>query len=871
MLQQYREHVAERAAQGIPPKPLNAEQVAALVELLKNPPKGEEDTLVDLLVNRVPPGVDEAAYVKAAFLAAITQGQASSPLINKQRAAFLLGTMLGGYNVEPLVKLLDDTELAPTAAEALKKTLLVFDAFHDVEEKAKAGNAHAKAIMQSWADAEWFTSRPEVAKEIKVTVFKVTGETNTDDLSPAQDAWSRPDIPLHANAMLKNAREGINPEVPGEVGPLKQIEALKAKGNIVAYVGDVVGTGSSRKSATNSVLWFTGDDLPFIPNKRDGGVCIGSKIAPIFFNTMEDAGALPIELDVGEMNMGDEVVLHINHDTAEVTATKNGAEIAKAPLKTPVLLDEVRAGGRINLIIGRGLTKKARESLGLAPSTLFRSPVQPSDTGKGFTQAQKMVGRACGLPEGQGVRPGTYCEPHMTTVGSQDTTGPMTRDELKDLACLGFSADLVMQSFCHTAAYPKPVDVNTHHTLPDFIMNRGGVSLRPGDGIIHSWLNRMLLPDTVGTGGDSHTRFPIGISFPAGSGLVAFAAATGVMPLDMPESVLVRFKGKMQPGITLRDLVHAIPYAAIQRGELTIEKKGKKNVFNGRILEIEGLEDLTVEQAFELSDASAERSAAGCSITLSEKSVAEYLTSNITMLKWMISNSYGDARTMARRIVAMEKWLANPSLLRSDKDAEYAAVYEIDLNEIKEPILCCPNDPDDAKPLSEVAGQKIDEVFIGSCMTNIGHFRAAGKLLDNVPGGSLTTRLWIAPPTRMDEHQLMEEGYYNIYGRAGARTEMPGCSLCMGNQARVAPNSTCVSTSTRNFPNRLGQGANVYLASAELASVAAVMGKLPTVAEYMEYANQIDAMADDVYRYLNFDKMSEYTDQADKINMAQLT
>ncbi len=871
MLEAYRQHVAERAALGVPPKPLDEAQVTALVELLKNPPAGEEEFLVDLLENRIPPGVDQAAYVKAAFLAAITQGQASSPLINKQRAAFLLGTMLGGYNVEPLVKLLDDAELAPTAAEALKKTLLVFDAFHDVEEKAKAGNAHAKAIMQSWADAEWFTSRPEVAKEIKVTVFKVTGETNTDDLSPAQDAWSRPDIPLHANAMLKNAREGINPEVPGEVGPLKQIEALKAKGNIVAYVGDVVGTGSSRKSATNSVLWFTGDDLPFIPNKRDGGVCIGSKIAPIFFNTMEDAGALPIELDVGEMNMGDEVVLHINHDTAEVTATKNGAEIAKAPLKTPVLLDEVRAGGRINLIIGRGLTKKARESLGLAPSTLFRSPVQPSDTGKGFTQAQKMVGRACGLPEGQGVRPGTYCEPHMTTVGSQDTTGPMTRDELKDLACLGFSADLVMQSFCHTAAYPKPVDVNTHHTLPDFIMNRGGVSLRPGDGIIHSWLNRMLLPDTVGTGGDSHTRFPIGISFPAGSGLVAFAAATGVMPLDMPESVLVRFKGKMQPGITLRDLVHAIPYAAIQRGELTIEKKGKKNVFNGRILEIEGLEDLTVEQAFELSDASAERSAAGCSITLSEKSVAEYLTSNITMLKWMISNGYGDARTMARRIVAMEKWLANPSLLRADKDAEYAAVYEIDLNEIKEPILCCPNDPDDAKPLSEVAGQKIDEVFIGSCMTNIGHFRAAGKLLDNVPGGSLTTRLWIAPPTRMDEHQLMEEGYYNIYGRAGARTEMPGCSLCMGNQARVAPNSTCVSTSTRNFPNRLGQGANVYLASAELASVAAVMGKLPTVAEYMEYANQIDAMADDVYRYLNFDKMSEYTDQADKINMAQLT
>ncbi len=871
MLEAYRQHVAERAALGVPPKPLDEAQVASLVELLKNPPKGEEAFLVDLLENRIPPGVDQAAYVKAAFLAAVTKGEASSPLVTKERAIYLLGTMLGGYNVEPLVAALDDAALAATAAEALKKTLLVFDAFHDVEEKAKAGNAFAKAVLQSWADAEWFTSRPEVAREIKVTVFKVTGETNTDDLSPAQDAWSRPDIPLHANAMLKNVRDGINPDKPGEIGPIKQLEALKAKGNIVAYVGDVVGTGSSRKSATNSVLWFTGDDLPHIPNKRDGGVCIGSKIAPIFFNTMEDAGALPIELDVGQMNMGDEIVLHINHESAEVTATKNGAEIAKAPLKTPVLLDEVRAGGRINLIIGRGLTKKAREALGLAPSTLFRTPVQPADTGKGFTQAQKMVGRACGLPEGQGVRPGTYCEPHMTTVGSQDTTGPMTRDELKDLACLGFSADLVMQSFCHTAAYPKPVDVKTHHTLPDFIMNRGGVSLRPGDGIIHSWLNRMLLPDTVGTGGDSHTRFPIGISFPAGSGLVAFAAATGVMPLDMPESVLVRFKGKMQPGITLRDLVHAIPYAAIQRGELTIEKKGKKNVFNGRILEIEGLEDLTVEQAFELSDASAERSAAGCSITLSEKSVAEYLTSNITMLKWMISNGYGDARTMARRIVAMEKWLANPSLLRADKDAEYATIYEIDLNEIKEPILCCPNDPDDAKPLSQVAGAKIDEVFIGSCMTNIGHFRAAGKLLDKVEGGSLATRLWLAPPTRMDEHQLMEEGYYNIYGRAGARTEMPGCSLCMGNQARVAPNTTCVSTSTRNFPNRLGQGADVYLASAELASVAAVMGKLPTVAEYMEYAGKLDAMSADIYRYLNFDKMSEYTDQADKINMAQLT
>ena len=875
MLEAYRQHVAERAALGVPPQPLDDKQTAELVILLKNPPAGEEAFLVDLLENRVPAGVDQAAYVKAAFLAAVAKGEATSPLVTKARAVYLLGTMLGGYNVAPLVDLLDDAELAAGAAEALKKTLLVFESFHDVAEKAKAGNADAQGVMQSWADAEWFTSRPEVPAEITVTVFKVTGETNTDDLSPAQDAWSRPDIPLHANAMLKNARDGITPDQPTEIGPIKQIEALKAKGHIVAYVGDVVGTGSSRKSATNSVLWFTGDDLPHIPNKRDGGVCIGSKIAPIFFNTMEDAGALPIELDVGEMNMGDVITLHIDHNTANVRATKDGKEIAAAPLKTPVLLDEVRAGGRINLIIGRGLTTKARESLGLAPTTLFRTPVQPADTGKGFTQAQKMVGRACGLPEGQGIRPGTYCEPKMTTVGSQDTTGPMTRDELKDLACLGFSADLVMQSFCHTAAYPKPVDVSTHHTLPDFIMNRGGVSLRPGDGIIHSWLNRMLLPDTVGTGGDSHTRFPIGISFPAGSGLVAFAAATGVMPLDMPESVLVKFKGKMQPGITLRDLVHAIPYYAIQDGELTIEKKGKKNVFNGRILEIDlsGIEgqQLTVEQAFELSDASAERSAAGCSITLSDASVAEYLTSNMTMLKWMIAEGYGDARTMARRVEAMQKWLDNPSLLKADADAEYAKVYEIDLSEIKEPILCCPNDPDDAKLLSTVAGDKIDEVFIGSCMTNIGHFRATGKLLDKVEGGSLATRLWIAPPTRMDEHQLMEEGYYNIYGKAGARTEMPGCSLCMGNQARVAPNTTCVSTSTRNFPNRLGQGANVYLASAELASVAAVLGKLPTVEEYMGYAATINSMSGEIYQYLNFDKMSEYTDKADKISVAQLT
>ncbi|OTG83033.1 bifunctional aconitate hydratase 2/2-methylisocitrate dehydratase [Acinetobacter sp. ANC 4648] len=879
MLEAYRQHVAERAALGIPPKPLDDIQTADLVELLKNPPAGEEAFLVDLLENRVPAGVDQAAYVKAAFLAAVTKGEATSPLISKERAVYLLGTMLGGYNVAPLVSLLDDAALSGLAAEALKKTLLVFDAFHDVADKAKAGNANAQAVMQSWADAEWFTSRKDVPTEIKLTVFKVTGETNTDDLSPAQDAWSRPDIPLHANAMLKNVRDGINPEVPGEVGPLKQIKELIAKGNQVAYVGDVVGTGSSRKSATNSVLWFFGDDIAHIPNKKDGGYCLGSKIAPIFFNTMEDAGALPVEIDVANMNMGDEIVLKIDHAAAKVTALKDGAVIAESELKTPVLLDEVRAGGRINLIVGRGLTTKAREALGLPVSTLFRVPVQPAATGKGFTQAQKMVGRACGLPEGQGVLPGTYCEPKMTTVGSQDTTGPMTRDELKDLACLGFSADLVMQSFCHTAAYPKPVDVQMQHSLPDFIMNRGGVSLRPGDGIIHSWLNRMLLPDTVGTGGDSHTRFPIGISFPAGSGLVAFAAATGVMPLDMPESILVKFKGKMQPGITLRDLVHAIPYYAIQAGDLTVEKKGKKNIFSGRILEIDLTEmetDLTVEQAFELSDASAERSAAGCSITLSEEKVAEYLKSNITMLKWMISEGYGDARTMARRVENMEKWLANPSLLKADADAEYTKVYEIDLADIKEPVLCCPNDPDDAKLLSDVQGVKIDEVFVGSCMTNIGHFRATGKLLEKVPGGVLSTRLWIAPPTRMDERQLMEEGFYNIYGKAGARTEMPGCSLCMGNQARVAPNTTCVSTSTRNFPNRLGQGANVYLASAELASVAAVLGKLPSPEEYQQYAAQIDSMSSDIYQYLSFDKMGDYTDAAKdvdtkKIVAAQLT
>ena len=866
MLENYRKHVENRAAQGIVPKPLNEQQTAELVELLKNPPAGEEETLVDLLENRIPPGVDPAAYVKAAFLAAIVKGETTSPLISKLKAIELLGYMQGGYNVEPLIQALDDKELAKAAGDALKKTLLVFDAFNDVTEKAEAGNEVAKEVLQSWANAEWFTSRPEVPKKATYKTFKVTGETNTDDLSPAQDAWSRPDIPLHALAMLKNAREGIVPDQDGVIGPMKQIEEMKKDGIPLAYVGDVVGTGSSRKSAVNSVLWLMGNDIKGVPNKRTGGLVLGGKIAPIFFNTLEDAGSLPIEVDVSKLNMGD--VFDIYPYDGKITKHDSDEVLATFKLKSPTLLDEVRAGGRIPLIIGRGLTNKAREYLGLGASDIFAKPEQPVDTGKGYTLAQKMVGKACGV---EGVRPGAYCEPKMTTVGSQDTTGPMTRDELKDLACLGFSADLVMQSFCHTAAYPKPIDIETQHTLPDFIMNRGGVSLRPGDGIIHSWLNRMLLPDTVGTGGDSHTRFPMGISFPAGSGLVAFAAATGVMPLDMPESVRVRFVGEMQPGITLRDLVHAIPYQAIKEGLLTVEKAGKKNVFNGRILEIEGLEDLTVEQAFELSDASAERSAAGCTITLSEESVKEYLTSNITLLKWMISEGYGDARTIARRIKGMEAWLANPTLLRADADAEYAADITIDMSAIKEPILCCPNDPDDAKTLSDVAGDKIDEVFIGSCMTNIGHFRAAGALLKEVPAGSLSTRLWIAPPTKMDARQLMDEGLYNVYAQAGARIEMPGCSLCMGNQARIAPKSTAVSTSTRNFPNRLGQGANVYLASAELASVAAVLGRLPTNEEYQQYAGKLNSMSADIYKYLNFDRMSEYTEEANKINVAQLT
>ncbi|EMG9507371.1 bifunctional aconitate hydratase 2/2-methylisocitrate dehydratase [Proteus mirabilis] len=859
MLEEYRKHVAERAAEGVVPKPLDATQTAALVELLKSPPKGEEEFLLDLIVNRVPPGVDEAAYVKAGFLTALAKGETTSPLITPEKAVELLGTMQGGYNIHALIEALDNDKLAPIAAKALSHTLLMFDSFYDVEEKAKAGNVYAKQIMQSWADGEWFTERPELAEKITVTVFKVTGETNTDDLSPAPDAWSRPDIPLHALAMLKNAREGIEPDQPGSVGPIKQIEALNKKGFPLAYVGDVVGTGSSRKSATNSVLWFMGDDIPYVPNKRGGGVVLGGKIAPIFFNTMEDAGALPIEVDVSKLNMGDVIDIYPykgeirNHETNELLET--------FALKTEVLIDEVRAGGRIPLIIGRGLTSKARSALGLPPSTLFRHAKAVEQSDRGFSLAQKMVGRACGR---DGIRPGEYCEPKMTSVGSQDTTGPMTRDELKDLACLGFSADLVMQSFCHTAAYPKPVDVTTHHTLPDFIMNRGGVSLRPGDGIIHSWLNRMLLPDTVGTGGDSHTRFPIGISFPAGSGLVAFAAATGVMPLDMPESVLVRFKGKMQPGVTLRDLVHAIPLYAIKEGLLTVEKKGKKNIFSGRILEIEGLPELKVEQSFELADASAERSAAGCTIKLDKAPIIEYLQSNIVLLKWMIAEGYGDRRTLERRITAMENWLADPQLLEADADAEYAAVIEIDLNEIKEPILCAPNDPDDARLLSEVANSKIDEVFIGSCMTNIGHFRAAGKLLDQHKG-QLPTRLWVAPPTKMDAAQLTEEGYYSVFGKSGARIEVPGCSLCMGNQARVADGATVVSTSTRNFPNRLGTGANVYLASAELAAVASLLGRLPEPQEYLDFINKVDETAEDTYRYLNFDQLEQYTDKATQV------
>ncbi|MDP2829082.1 MAG: bifunctional aconitate hydratase 2/2-methylisocitrate dehydratase [Sulfuricellaceae bacterium] len=841
MLKAYRDHVAERATQNLPPLPLSPEQTAALVELLKSPPAGEEDFLLDLFENRIPAGVDQAAYVKAAFLADLAHGKVSSPLVCKQHAVQVLGTMLGGYNVGTLIGLLDDATLAPDAVQALIHTTLIFDAFHDVAEKVKAGNSHAAALLKSWADAEWFTSKPALAERIQCVVFKVDGETNTDDLSPAQAAWSRPDIPLHATEMLVN-------KMPDG---LATIEKLKQKGLPLAYVGDVVGTGSSRKSAINSVQWYMGTDIPYIPGKRSGGIVLGAKIAPIFFNTAEDSGALPIQCDVSAMKMGD--VITIYPFKGEVQGA-DGKVISTFKLEPVTLADEVRAGGRIPLIIGRGLTTMAREALGLPVSTLFIQPLPVKDSGNGYTLAQKMVGRACGVT---GVRPGTYCEPRMASVGSQDTTGGMTRDELKELACLGFSADLVMQSFCHTAAYPKPVDIKLHHTLPEFISSRGGVSLRPGDGVIHSWLNRMLLPDTVGTGGDSHTRFPIGISFPAGSGLVAFAAAMGAMPLDMPESILVRFKGQMQPGITLRDLVNAIPYAAIQEGTLTVGKQGKKNIFSGLILEIEGLPDLKVEQAFELADASAERSAAACTVRLDKAPVIEYLNSNVVLLEHMIENGYQDARTLQRRIDAMKAWLAKPELLAPDADAAYAHIIEIDLNSIKEPLVACPNDPDDVKTLSAVAGDKVDEVFIGSCMTNIGHYRAASKVLEDA--GLLSTKLWVAPPTRMDEAALREEGIYGIFGRAGARMEMPGCSLCMGNQARVADKATVFSTSTRNFDNRMGKDARCYLGSAELAAVCARLGRIPSVEEYLVMVqDKIAPMSDNIYRYLNFNQMEQY-------------
>ena len=854
MLEDYKKHCKEREEMDIPPLPLDAEQTANLIELLKKDHK-ESDFLLNLLKERVPAGIDDAAYVKAGFLSDLTKGKTNSPYISREDAVEILGTMLGGYNIQPLIDCLEIDGLADDAADALSNTLLIFDAFNDIFELSKS-NIHAKRVIESWANGEWFTNKSEVPESIKLTVFKVPGEINTDDLSPAPDAWSRPDIPLHALAMLKMPREGIEK-------PLETIEELKKKGNPLVFVGDVVGTGSSRKSATNSVLWHMGDEIPAIPNKKEGGFCFGGKIAPIFYNTLEDSGAFPVECDVTKMKMGQEIIFEPFN--GKILDASTNEVISEFNLKTDVLLDEVRANGRIPLIIGRQLTDKTREALGLDPTDIFRRPDQEDKSKRGFTLAQKMVGKACGV---EGVRAGSYCEPRMTSVGSQDTTGPMTRDELKELACLGFSADLVMQSFCHTAAYPKPVDVETQHTLPDFIKTRGGVSLKPGDGIIHSWLNRMLIPDTVGTGGDSHTRFPIGISFPAGSGLVAFAATLGVMPLDMPESVLVRFKGEMQPGITLRDLVNAIPYAAIQQGHLTVAKKGKKNIFSGKCLEVEGLPNLKVEQAFEISDASAERSASGCTIKLNKEPIIEYLNSNIIMLRWMISNGYGDPKTLERRARSMEEWIKNPQLLEADKDAEYAEIIEIDLNEIKEPLLACPNDPDDIKPLSEVCNTKIDEVFLGSCMTNIGHFRAAGHLLKKYK--KTNARFWVVPPTKMDEQQLKDEGFYEIFESSGSRTEMPGCSLCMGNQARVLANSTVVSTSTRNFPNRLGDGADVFLASAELAAVSAVLGKIPTHDEYLSFMQEIDPLSEDIYKYLNFDQLPNYVEMARKATIPSI-
>lgn len=851
MLKAYYKHVQERALKNIPPKPLTAEQTEALIISLVSGGSDNKNTLIELLTHRVPPGVDPAAKLKANFLYQQIKEENPANIIAPQQAIELLGTMQGGYNIQPLIDLLDNPKWARSAAEQLSTTLLIFEKFKDVEEKAKQGNIWAQNVIQSWANAEWFLRRPELPEKITLKVFKVTGETNTDDLSPAPEAWSRPDIPLHALSMLSNPRDGVNPDEPGCRGPIQQLEQLKKEGYPLVYVGDVVGTGSSRKSATNSILWHLGNDISWVPNKRNGGFVFGGNIAPIFFNTLEDSGALPIEMDVSGLSTG--MLIDLWPYQGEIRENGSQRYITSFSLKTDVLLDEVRAGGRIPLIIGRSLTARARESLGLPPSDAFRQPKAPAPSSAGFTLAQKIVGRACGV---EGIRPGQYCEPKVSTVGSQDTTGGMTRDELTDLARLSFSADLVMQSFCHTSAYPKPVDVKLHETLPDFITRRNGIALKPGDGIIHSWLNRMLVPDTVGTGADSHTRFPLGISFPGGSGLVAFAAATGIMPLDMPESVLVRFTGEMQKGITLRDLVHAIPFFAIKQGLLTVEKKNKINIFSGRILEIEGLGMLKVEQAFELADASAERSAAACVLRLEEENVAEYLRSNAALLRWMIRQGYENAVTLERRIAAIETWLANPSLLVADKNAEYAAVIDIDLTEITEPIVCAPNDPDDARLLSEVARSPIEEVFIGSCMTNIGHFRAAGKIISD--SSEIPVRLWLAPPTKMDAQQLSSEGYFNKFIKSGARIEPAGCSLCMGNQARVRQGSHVVSTSTRNFPHRLGTDAKVFLASAELSAVAAIVGKMPTVEQYFWHMDRINDTRDDTYRYLNFDRLPEY-------------
>ncbi|MBF0422920.1 MAG: bifunctional aconitate hydratase 2/2-methylisocitrate dehydratase [Magnetococcales bacterium] len=839
MLESYRNHVGERKKLGIPPLPLSMEQTEAVTRMLLSPPSGEALFLKELLVNQIPPGVDEASRVKAEFLTRLAKGEATCPVIDRQEAVHLLGTMIGGFNVQPLIDLLEDAELAPHAVAALSNTLMIYDAFDRVVQRAKS-NRFAENVLHNWAEGTWFTSRPEMPEMVTVRVFKVEGEINTDDFSPASEAWSRPDIPLHAQSMLIN-------RAPGALEVLKR---LCEQGPPVAFVGDVVGTGSSRKSAVNSLLWFVGRDIPHVPAKRTGGVVLGGTIAPIFFNTAQDSGMLPIQCDVRPLSTGEIITIH----TRAGFISKDGVEVTRFNLQPNTLADEVRAGGRVNLIVGRKLTQAARQVLGWPATHLFVLPDVPPDLGKGYSQAQKMVGRAVGRP---GVHPGEYCEPKMTTVGSQDTTGPMTRDEIKELACLGFSADLVMQSFCHTAAYPRAVDIKTHETLPDFIAERGGIALAPGDGVIHSWLNRMCLPDTVGTGGDSHTRFPIGISFPAGSGLVAFAAATGAMPLVMPESVLVRFKGSMQPGVTLRDLVNAIPWTAMQRGRLTVAKAGKINMFAGAILEIEGLPDLKVEQAFELADASAERSAAACTVLLHKEPVMEYLHSNITLLTNMLNRGYRSATAIRRRIAAMEAWLAQPELLTPDANAQYREILEIDLDTVTEPILACPNDPDDVKKLSEVAGTKVDEVFLGSCMTNIGHFRAAGAILEGQSPGD--ARLWVAPPTRMDEQQLREEGVYSIFGKVGARTEVPGCSLCMGNQARVKDNATVVSTSTRNFDNRMGKGAKVFLASAEVAAVAALLGRIPTVPEYMQAMKErVLPKREQTYRYLNFHEIPGY-------------